>query len=91
MKYIPYKSYINNALFLAVSNNAKKAIVTHFVPKMFNPSDAVKVPIQFSIVQMIVLLHPNQYYMINADNVKIQKLRTSKNKYSEKKKDNSSC
>lgn len=42
MKYISYKSYINNALFLAVSNNAKKAIVTHFVPKMFNPSDAVK-------------------------------------------------
>lgn len=42
MKYIPYKSYINNALFLAVSNNAKKAIVTHFVPKIFNPSDAVK-------------------------------------------------
>ena len=42
MKYIPYKSYINNALFLAVSNNAKKAIVTNFVSKIFNPSDAVK-------------------------------------------------
>ena len=91
MKYIPYKSYINNALFLAVSNNAKKAIVTHFVPKMFNQVTLLKVPIQFSVVQMIVLLHPNQYYMINADNVKIQKLGTSKNKYSEKKKDNCLC
>ena len=34
---------------------------------------------------MTVVFYSNQYCVINAENVKIQKLETSKNKYAEKK------